>query len=210
MNMKALVTGGAGFIGSTLVDRLLRDGWSVDVIDNLSTGKLANLANARASFQGNVRFHRFDIRSSELIGVIEKAAPDVIFHLAAQVDVRISVNDPLLGAQINVIGLLHVLEGARGRDEEGRVLDIGRHDLRRARAIPNRREPTAAPHLAIRREQEGSKRLPRLLPRTSRLGIHRACLRECVWSTSGPARRSRGCRDFCRAPLERRSDHDFR
>ena len=113
MNMKALVTGGAGFIGSTLVDRLLRDGWSVDVIDNLSTGKLANLANARASFQGNVRFHRFDIRSSELIGVIEKAAPDVIFHLAAQVDVRISVNDPLLDAQINVIGLLHVLEGAR-------------------------------------------------------------------------------------------------
>ncbi len=113
MNMRALVTGGAGFIGSTLVDRLLRDGWSVDVIDDLSTGKLSNLAGARASFQGMVRFHRFDIRSPELISVIEKSAPDVIFHLAAQVDVRVSVTDPLKDASTNIIGLLHVLEGAR-------------------------------------------------------------------------------------------------
>jgi len=111
--VKALVTGGAGFIGSTLVDRLLVEGHSVDVIDDLSTGSLTNLAGARASTENDFSFHRLDIRSPEVVDLIAKQAPDVIFHLAAQADVRVSVADPVFDADVNLIGTLRILEGAR-------------------------------------------------------------------------------------------------
>ncbi len=111
--MKALVTGGAGFIGSTLVDRLLAEGNSVDVVDNLSTGSLANLADARRSKEGRMTFHQIDIRSPDLAELMNRCRPDVVFHLAAQADVRVSVADPLFDADVNVMGSLRVLEGAR-------------------------------------------------------------------------------------------------
>jgi UDP-glucose 4-epimerase len=111
--MRALVTGGAGFIGSTLVDRLLVEGHDVDVIDNLSSGSLANLAEARATPDHRFALHRLDIRDATVSDLIERRKPEVVFHLAAQVDVRISVADPVLDAMINVIGSLNVLEGAR-------------------------------------------------------------------------------------------------
>lgn len=111
--MRALVTGGAGFIGSTLVDRLLAEGHEVDVVDDLSSGSMANLADARANPDHRFNFHRLDIRDSDLVGLIERRKPEVIFHLAAQIDVRISVADPVRDAMINVIGSLNVLEGAR-------------------------------------------------------------------------------------------------
>ena len=112
--MRALVTGGAGFIGSTLVDRLLAEGHSVDVIDDLSTGTLANLSAARSSTDNDLSFHRLDIRSPEVVDLIIRRAPDVIFHLAAQADVRVSVADPVFDADVNLLGTLRVLEGARG------------------------------------------------------------------------------------------------
>jgi UDP-glucose 4-epimerase len=111
--MKALVTGGAGFIGSTLVDRLLAEGHAVDVFDNLSTGSLANLADARADRDHEFSFHQIDVRDPALIDLIARRQPEVVFHLAAQADVRVSVAEPVLDAQINVLGSLHVLEGAR-------------------------------------------------------------------------------------------------
>ena len=111
--MRALVTGGAGFIGSTLVDRLLAEGHGVDVIDDLSTGSLANLASARASTDNDLSFHRLDIRSPEVVELIARRAPEVIFHLAAQADVRVSVADPVFDADVNLIGTLRILEGAR-------------------------------------------------------------------------------------------------
>ena len=111
--MRALVTGGAGFIGSTLVDRLLAEGHEVDVVDDLSSGSLANLADARANPEHVFQLHRLDIRDAAVVELIERRRPEVVFHLAAQVDVRISVADPVLDAMINVIGSLHVLEGAR-------------------------------------------------------------------------------------------------
>ena len=111
--MKALVTGGAGFIGSTLVDRLLAEGHAVDVVDNLSTGSLANLAEARRSRTGHLTFHQLDIRSPDLAELMNRRRPEVVFHLAAQADVRVSVADPLFDADVNVMGSLRVLEGAR-------------------------------------------------------------------------------------------------
>ncbi len=111
--MKALVTGGAGFIGSTLVDRLLAEGHSVDVVDNLSSGQLANLASARADRDHEFTFHQIDICNEAVVELIERRAPEVVFHLAAQADVRVSVADPALDARINVLGSINVLEGAR-------------------------------------------------------------------------------------------------
>jgi len=109
--VRCLVTGGAGFIGSTLVDRLLSEGHQVEVIDDLSSGSLANLSDARAA--GGLRFHQLDVRSTDTVELIERRQPEVIFHLAAQVDVRASVADPVFDASINVLGSLQVLEGAR-------------------------------------------------------------------------------------------------
>ncbi len=111
--MRALVTGGAGFIGSTLVDRLLAEGHAVDVVDDLSTGTLANLAEARSNPNYELSFTRLDIRVPEVAELIGRRRPEVVFHLAAQADVRVSVERPAFDAEVNVIGTLNVLEGAR-------------------------------------------------------------------------------------------------
>ena len=107
------MTGGAGFIGSNLVDRLLAEGHTVDVVDNLSTGSLANLAEARRSRDGHVTFHQLDIRSPDLAELANKVHPEVVFHLAAQADVRVSVADPVFDTEVNVLGSVRVLEAAR-------------------------------------------------------------------------------------------------
>ena len=109
--MNCVVTGGAGFIGSTLVDRLLAEGHEVEVIDDFSSGRLSNLAEARTT--ENVSIHQMDIRDNRVIELIEHCEPSVIFHLAAQADVRVSVADPVFDASINILGTLNVLEGAR-------------------------------------------------------------------------------------------------
>lgn len=104
---KALVTGGAGFIGSHIVDRLLEKGFAVAVIDNLSTGYRRNLNQKAVS-------HEQDIRDGDAVrAVFEAERPDVVFHLAAQMDVRKSVADPVYDAQCNVLGSLNLLEAAR-------------------------------------------------------------------------------------------------
>ncbi len=101
--MKVLVTGGAGFIGSHIVDRLMEEGYDVVIIDNLSTGKEENL-NPRA------RFYRLDIQSPSLEEVFRKERPDYVSHQAAQIDVRRSVSDPLFDARVNVLGTINLLE----------------------------------------------------------------------------------------------------
>jgi UDP-glucose 4-epimerase len=111
--VRALVTGGAGFIGSTLVDRLLAEGHAVDVVDDLSTGSLANLADARANPGYELTFHRLDIRSPGLVELMAHRRPEVVFHLAAQADVRVSVERPAFDAEVNVVGTINALEGAR-------------------------------------------------------------------------------------------------
>ena len=114
--MRALVTGAAGFIGSTLVDRLLHEGHQVVGIDNLSTGVLANLDDARRRYRLDRRrftFVQTDIQAPELKDIVAGSNPDVIFHLAAQVNLRASVTDPQFDARTNVLGTINVLEAAR-------------------------------------------------------------------------------------------------
>ena len=99
--MRTMVTGGAGFIGSTLVDRLLAEGHEVDVVDDLSTGSLANLAEARAVAGGALTIHQLDIRLPDMVELIARRRPEVVFHLAAQADVRVSVERPVFDAEVN-------------------------------------------------------------------------------------------------------------
>jgi UDP-glucose 4-epimerase len=109
--MRALVTGGAGFIGSHLVDALVERGDRVAVIDNLSTGREENLAGALA---GGAVLHRGDIRDADAMNeLVAREAPEVIFHLAAQIDVRRSVAEPAFDARTNVEGTVNLLEAAR-------------------------------------------------------------------------------------------------
>src|SRR3954452_1825602 len=109
--MKAFVTGGAGFIGSNLVDALLERGDSVEILDDLSTGRRGNLEGALAA--GAV-LHEADLRDGERVAeLVAAAAPEAIFHLGAQIDVRRAVADPRLDADINVGGTINVLEAAR-------------------------------------------------------------------------------------------------
>ncbi|TDZ80499.1 UDP-glucose 4-epimerase [Mycobacteroides salmoniphilum] len=109
--MRAMVTGAAGFIGSTLVDRLLVDGHEVTGLDNLATGKVTNLESAEA--QSAFTFVKDDIVEADLNAVVAEFSPEVIFHLAAQIDVRHSVADPQFDSAVNVVGTVRLAEAAR-------------------------------------------------------------------------------------------------
>jgi len=104
--VRVLVTGGAGFIGSHVVDRLLADGHAVDVLDNLSTGRRERVNPA-------ARLVVCDLRSARLDDAIAAARPDAVAHLAAQAAVSRSVTDPRFDASVNVFGTLGLLDAAR-------------------------------------------------------------------------------------------------
>jgi UDP-glucose 4-epimerase len=114
--VKALVTGAAGFIGSHVTDRLLADGHEVVGVDDLSTGRLVNLTDARAVNAGRpgaFTFQNVDVTTPDFVALVAAEKPEVICHLAAQIDVRISVADPLRDARLNILGTINTLEAAR-------------------------------------------------------------------------------------------------
>jgi UDP-glucose 4-epimerase len=109
--VKILVTGGAGFIGSHVVNVFIENGHEVVIVDNLSTGRRSNLNPAAT-------FYQVDIRSPQLAEIFEKEQPQVIDHHAAQMDVRRSVEDPLFDAEVNVLGSINLIELARVHNVE--------------------------------------------------------------------------------------------
>ncbi|MFA5413273.1 MAG: NAD-dependent epimerase/dehydratase family protein [Patescibacteria group bacterium] len=102
---KIIVTGGAGFIGSHIVDALIERGHRVVVIDNLYRGKKQNI-NPRA------KFYKIDVRDKKIQGIFKKEKPAFVFHYAAQIDTRTSVRDPIFDAEINVLGTINILQNA--------------------------------------------------------------------------------------------------
>ena len=106
MAQTALVTGGAGFIGSHVVDRLVGDGFRVLVVDSLASGR-------REAVHGEAAFHELDVRSPRLAALFKAERPEVVFHLAAAVSVSGSVRNPAKDARANVMGSINVLEAAR-------------------------------------------------------------------------------------------------
>ena len=104
--MKVLVTGGAGFIGSHVVDEYIANGYEVVVVDDLSTGRLSNLNPAAT-------FYKLDIRSPQMAELFKKEKPDYVNHHAAQMDVRRSVVDPLFDADVNILGSINLIECAK-------------------------------------------------------------------------------------------------
>jgi UDP-glucose 4-epimerase len=111
----AIVTGGAGFIGSHLAERFLREGWTVHIIDNLVTGKRENVP-------AGATFHEVDVRDPAAAAVIADAKPTVLAHLAAQMDVRKSVEDPMYDASVNVLGTLNLVESVRRNSPATRIV----------------------------------------------------------------------------------------
>ena len=103
---KILVTGGAGFIGSHVVDLLVSSGYEVVVVDNLSTGHTSNL-------NPTAKFYQLDIRDPKIHEVFEKERPDFVNHHAAQMDIRRSVAQPLFDADVNILGSINLIECAR-------------------------------------------------------------------------------------------------
>jgi UDP-glucose 4-epimerase len=112
---RALVTGGAGFIGSHVADALVAAGYDLTVIDNLSRGRRELVPAAAA-------FHQFDIRSAEAATLVREGRFDVICHLAAQIDVRVSVADPAADASANILGTLNLLEAVRAASHRPRFV----------------------------------------------------------------------------------------
>jgi UDP-glucose 4-epimerase len=104
---RALVTGGAGFIGSHVSDLFIERGWAVDVVDDFSSGKRENPPKS-------AKVHELDVRSVEAARLVREGSHDAIVHLAAQIDVRKSVADPVKDASINILGTLNLLEALRG------------------------------------------------------------------------------------------------
>lgn len=101
--MKILVTGGAGFIGSHIVDLLIEDGQKVVVVDDLSSGNEENINR-------NAKFYKVNIQDLEVESIFREEKPDYVCHQAAQIDVRRSVSDPIFDAKINILGTINILQ----------------------------------------------------------------------------------------------------
>jgi len=115
MTLRALVTGGAGFIGSHVADLFLSNGYDVEIIDDLSSGNRANVPR-------DAKLHEVSVTSAEAWKIVSSGSFDVVVHLAAQIDVRKSVADPIFDATTNIIGTLNILEALKSSGSSARVV----------------------------------------------------------------------------------------
>ena len=156
MFSRALVTGGAGFIGSTLVDRLIDDGVSVLVVDDLSHGKLSRLARARETH--HMVFHQMDIRAPQLVDVAQQFAPEIVFHLAAQIDAVASVSNPINDAEANIVGTVSVLVSALASGAEDVLIYSWNEYFEGSTIEPTEEYGTRYVELTRRVLEEGARR----------------------------------------------------
>ena len=183
--MKSLVTGGAGFIGSNLVDALLARGDEVTVVDDLSTGRRSNLDGALAA---GAELVELDIRDAAALAALAgERRPETVFHLAAQIDVRKSLEDPAFDAAVNVGGTANVLDAARAAEA----------------AAGSSSSPPAAPSTARARDSSCRStrgRRSRRCPPTARASSRpRATWRCTSGSTGSPASRCGSATSTARA-----------
>jgi UDP-glucose 4-epimerase len=174
--MKCLVTGGAGFIGSNLVDALLARGDEVAIVDDLSTGRRRNIEAALAA---GATLLELDIRNRDALqAAVAEQAPEIVFHLAAQIDVRVSVADPAFDASINVGGTANVLEAVREAAVPRLVFSstggaiYGEGD---GRALPLPEDATAAPLSPYGQSKQAAELYMALYERL--YGVSSVCLR---------------------------------
>lgn len=115
MSLRAVITGGAGFIGSHVADRFLDEGYDVEIIDDLSNGKRSNIPS-------RTKFHELSVTSPDAAAIVRDGGFDVLVHLAAQMDVRRSVADPVFDATTNIVGILNLLEAVKASGRRTRVV----------------------------------------------------------------------------------------
>ena len=115
MSLRAVITGGAGFIGSHVADRFLDEGYAVEIIDDLSNGKRSNVP-------AGATLHSISVTSPEAAAIVRDGRFDVLVHLAAQMDVRRSVADPVFDATTNILGILNLLEAVKASGRRTRVV----------------------------------------------------------------------------------------
>ena len=199
--MRAAVTGGAGFIGSHVVDALVARGDEVHVIDNFATGRRENLNEAAT-------LHELDIREP-LAGLFEEIQPELVVHLAAQADVGTSVERPLFDAEVNVRRNGERARGGAPARRAARLQLHRRRDLRRVRA-PGAGGRRAAAALALRHRQARGRGVPRDLEPAARDAARRAPVRERLRAAPAGEARGRRRRDLHRPAPRRRERDDLR
>ena len=205
MPRRALVTGGAGFIGSHVADLLIASDYAVTVIDNLSSGKRSQVPSAAA-------FEELDICAPDAAAAVREGKFDVVCHLAAQIDVRKSVADPAADATLNIGGSLNLLEAVRQSGHATRFV-FSSHRRRGLRRFRRRRQrPKTRPRIRSRPTASRSSRraLHGVLRARARTRLRGASLLERLRSAPGSARRGRRRRDLLRPPPRWRAAHGLR
>ena len=207
--VRTLVTGAAGFIGSTLVDRLLADGHDVIGVDDLSSGRSTNIVAAER--QASFEFAKADIVDADLMALFADTKPEVVFHLAAQISVSQSVVDPQFDSTRQ---RRRHRAGRRGRPQDrraqGRAHLVGRIDLRHPAGLPDERGRRRRPVVAVRREQGVRRGVPQHVPQPLRAGLFAHRARQRVRAASGPARRGGRRRDLLAGAAVRQAHQDLR
>ena len=207
--MKALVTGGAGFIGSNLVDALVERGDEVTVVDDLSTGKRENLADGPGAAAELVEADIRDARAMR--DLVDRVRPQVVFHLAAQIDVRKSTADPAWDAGINVLGTINMLQAALEAGVDRFInTSTGGAIYGEGRILPGARGPPAGARGALRAVEVLRRGLLRPLLAPARPLDRLAPLRQRLRPAPGPARRGRRDRDLLRQAAGGRAADDLR